>query len=121
MATILLPGGPAPRTASVTEDPARRRINGGGRVQFVYQLIPLMRPEIVSALGGLSIFHADFGAGRLRNPSLLLLLLPRNVVFLGANEREDFLLTTLFSDQRGGQPQPSSRLQGRGDLEDRGR
>jgi uncharacterized protein (TIGR03437 family) len=58
MANVTL--GPPPRTASVTEDPARRRVSGGGRVRFVYQLIPATQPEIVSTLSGPSIFHADF-------------------------------------------------------------
>ena len=55
MATRLLPGGPGPRTASVTEDPSRRRnYPGGGRVQFVVQLFPMTRPEIVN------VWHSDF-------------------------------------------------------------
>jgi len=49
-----------PRNASVTEDPARRRIHGGGRVLFLFQLIPMTRPEIVTGASGPAIFHADF-------------------------------------------------------------
>jgi len=48
------------RNASVTEDPARRRMHGGGRVFFVFQLLPLTRPEIVTSPSGPAIFHADF-------------------------------------------------------------
>jgi len=60
MSTRLLPGGPPPRTASVTEDPARRRSYGGGRVQFAVQLIPMMQPEIATGASGPAVFHADF-------------------------------------------------------------
>jgi hypothetical protein len=60
MSTRLLPGGPGPRTASVTEDPARRRNNGvGGRVQFVVYLIPMTRPEITTTPNGPSIAHSN--------------------------------------------------------------
>ena len=62
MATRLLPGAPPPRTASVTEDPARRRSFSGGRVQFSVQLLPLTQPEIVITQNGPAIFHADFTA-----------------------------------------------------------
>jgi hypothetical protein len=36
------------RTASITEDPANRRLNGGGHVLFVLYVIPMSRPEIVA-------------------------------------------------------------------------
>ena len=65
MANLTL--GPPPRTASMTEDPARRRILGGGRVRFVYQLMPVAWPEVVTTASGPSILHADFSpvtAGR---------------------------------------------------------
>jgi hypothetical protein len=42
------------RQASITEDPANRRRNGGGRVFFLVQLIPQSSPQIVS------LTHADF-------------------------------------------------------------
>ena len=42
------------RQASVTEDPAKRRINGGGKGRFVLHIIPMTRPEIVAP------FHSDF-------------------------------------------------------------
>jgi len=60
MSTRLLPGGPGPRTASMTEDPARRRNNGvGGRVQFVVYLIPMTRPAITNTANGPSITHSN--------------------------------------------------------------
>jgi uncharacterized protein (TIGR03437 family) len=61
VANLVLPGAAPPRLASVTEDPARRRINGGsGRVRFVVQLYPMARPEIVTIASAPAIFHADF-------------------------------------------------------------
>src|SRR5712692_10281869 len=39
---------------SVTEDPARRRANGGGSQRFVMRLIPMTTPEIVN------VWHSDF-------------------------------------------------------------
>jgi hypothetical protein len=39
---------------SVTEDPARRRANGGGSQRFVLRLIPMTTPEIVN------VWHSDF-------------------------------------------------------------
>ena len=47
------------RTASVTEDPANRRANGGGgTVRFVVYLIPMMRPEIAVTASGPAVVHA---------------------------------------------------------------
>jgi hypothetical protein len=48
------------RIASVSEDPANRRLNGGGTSRHLIQLFPMSRPEIVSATTGSAIFHADF-------------------------------------------------------------
>jgi hypothetical protein len=46
------------RVASMQEDPANRRINGGGKGHFIVYLIPLFRPEIVSTRNGPAIIHA---------------------------------------------------------------
>jgi hypothetical protein len=48
------------RVASISEDPANRRINGGGPKRLIVHLIPMSRPEIVTASGGPAVFHADF-------------------------------------------------------------
>jgi hypothetical protein len=48
------------RIASVSEDPANRRMHGGGTSRHLIQLIPSSRPEIVSTATGPAIFHADF-------------------------------------------------------------
>lgn len=49
----------ANRTASITEDPADRRINGGGKFGIIVTLYPMSRPEIVSNQGRPEILHAD--------------------------------------------------------------
>jgi uncharacterized protein (TIGR03437 family) len=41
------------------EDPANRRINGGGKTQFVLQLIPEQRPQIAVTANGPAIVHAS--------------------------------------------------------------
>jgi uncharacterized protein (TIGR03437 family) len=42
------------RLTSMTEDPAYRRINGGGVRRYIFHLLPMERPEIVS------VWHSDF-------------------------------------------------------------
>jgi uncharacterized protein (TIGR03437 family) len=59
MASVVLPGNTGPRIASMTEDPARRRINGGGKVHFVFQLLPMTRPEIVITPTGPAVVHSN--------------------------------------------------------------
>jgi len=46
------------RNASMSEDPANRRRNGGGKVRYVLNLIPLFRPEVVITAKGPAVFHA---------------------------------------------------------------
>ncbi len=56
-----IPGAVATRSASVREDPAKRRINGGGRAIFLLHLIPMSRPEITITPNGPAVVHAgDF-------------------------------------------------------------
>jgi uncharacterized protein (TIGR03437 family) len=48
------------RNASVTENPANRRDNGGGpAATFILHLIPLSHPAIAALTSGPSILHAD--------------------------------------------------------------
>ncbi len=47
------------RTASMLEDPANRRANGGGRVRNIVHLIPMIRPEVLTGATGPAIYHAD--------------------------------------------------------------
>ncbi len=50
-----------PRVASVTEDPANRRLNGGGTQSIILQLLPMFRPAIVLTSGGPAVVHSgDF-------------------------------------------------------------
>ena len=54
------PPGVAPlRGASITEDPANRRRNGGGTQTWVIHLIPMESPEIVMSSGGPAISHSS--------------------------------------------------------------
>jgi uncharacterized protein (TIGR03437 family) len=49
------------RGASMAEDPANRRIHGGGKSRTVFYLYPRFRPQVESAPGGPLVFHgSDF-------------------------------------------------------------
>jgi uncharacterized protein (TIGR03437 family) len=51
----------AVRTASMSEDPSTRRVNGGGNVRIIIRLIPAVRPEIISTASGPAVVHgSDF-------------------------------------------------------------
>jgi uncharacterized protein (TIGR03437 family) len=52
-------GGVPTRSASMTEDPANRRTNGGGKGSWVFQLIPEERPAVISIQSGLAVVHAN--------------------------------------------------------------
>jgi hypothetical protein len=55
------PGISIQRSASMTEDPANRRRNGGGTQRWVIHLIPMERPEIAMLPAGPAIAHSgDF-------------------------------------------------------------
>jgi uncharacterized protein (TIGR03437 family) len=47
------------RVASITEDPSNRRRNGGGRVKFVMQLIPISQLQIVTTAAGPAVTHSS--------------------------------------------------------------
>jgi uncharacterized protein (TIGR03437 family) len=47
------------RQASMTEDPTYRRRNGGGRIKFVLQVIPMSTPQIVATAGGPAVTHSS--------------------------------------------------------------
>ncbi len=60
----------ANRTASVREDPAQRRVNGGGKGSLVAYLIPMSRPEITQTLVGPAVVHgSDFTAVTTAKPA----------------------------------------------------
>ena len=50
----------ATRSASIMEDPANRRTNGGGAARFLLEIIPMTVPAILADAGGPVITHADF-------------------------------------------------------------
>jgi len=47
------------RLASITEDPASRRLNGGGHVVFTLYMIPIEQRQIVLTTGGPAITHSN--------------------------------------------------------------
>ena len=53
------PGVAAQRLASMTEDPANRRRNGGGTQRWVAHLIPMSAPQILTTASGPAVFHSD--------------------------------------------------------------
>jgi len=56
--------------SSVTEDPAERRIIGGGQTRRdIVFLIPRERPEVVSDSSGPIVYHADFRRVTAENPA----------------------------------------------------
>ena len=58
------------RNASITEDPANRRLNGGGAQQWVVHLIPMERPEIIIGPAGPAITHSsDFSVVSTSKPA----------------------------------------------------
>ncbi len=72
-------GLPSPRNASMTEDPANRRVHGGGRRHFFLHVIPLFRPEVVMTANGPAVVHGgDFSlvtAARPARPGEILSLI----------------------------------------------
>ena len=53
------PGVASQRIASITEDPANRRVNGGGTQRYVVHLIPMESPEIAMLPAGPAIAHSS--------------------------------------------------------------
>jgi hypothetical protein len=47
------------RQASVTEDSANRRLNGGGRVRFILHVITMSVPQIVATPSGPAVTHSS--------------------------------------------------------------
>ena len=53
------PGVANQRPASITEDPANRRLNGGGTQRYVVHLIPMSAPQVVITAGGPAVTHSS--------------------------------------------------------------
>jgi len=47
------------RVASISEDSADRRINGGGPKRLIIHLIPMSRPEVVITPSGPAVTHSN--------------------------------------------------------------
>jgi hypothetical protein len=47
------------RNASVSEDPANRRTNGGGKARWILTVIPMVRPEVVVTPNGPVVVHSS--------------------------------------------------------------
>lgn len=54
------PGVAIQRGASMTEDPANRRRNGGGTWRWIAQLIPMSAPQVLTTADGPAVLHSDF-------------------------------------------------------------
>jgi hypothetical protein len=52
--------GSAGRAASMAEDPANRRLNGGNQSRYFLHIIPMTVPQIVTTPNGPAITHSDF-------------------------------------------------------------
>ena len=53
------PGVVTQRNASITEDPANRRRNGGGTLRWIAHVIPMARPEVTRLPAGPAITHSS--------------------------------------------------------------
>ncbi len=53
------PGVATQRVASMTEDPANRRLNGGGTNRWIAHLIPMSAPQIAITSGGPAVTHSS--------------------------------------------------------------
>ena len=73
-----------PRGASMTEDPANRRSNGGTRTRYVLQVIPAFQPQIVMTPGGPAVTHSsDFTLVTSSKPAIAGEILSLFVMGLG--------------------------------------
>jgi hypothetical protein len=89
------------RIASITEDPAKRRQNGGGHGLFTFYVIPMFRPDVVITPNGPAITHSnDFSLVNAAKPATAGEILSLFATGLGPTS------TSLAP----GQPFPSSPL-----------
>lgn len=92
----------AARAASITEDPANRRVNGGGKLQWVLTLLPMFTPQIVNTTAVPAVTHStDFALVNASKPA-------------AANEILSIFMTGLGPTQPGvdpGKPFPATPTQ----------
>jgi uncharacterized protein (TIGR03437 family) len=74
----------AARQASIAEDPANRRKNGGGKVRFLLTVIPMSVPQIVPTSSGPAVTHSgDFSLVTPSKPAVAGEILSAFVTGLG--------------------------------------
>ncbi len=59
----------ATRQASIAEDPANRRILGGGKMSVVFYLYPKVRPAVMVTDSGPAVSHMDYSPVTKANPA----------------------------------------------------
>jgi len=58
------------RQASMIEDPAKRRVNGGGKIRYIFQLDPMSRPKVIDTPNGPAVAHSnDFSLVSVAKPA----------------------------------------------------
>jgi hypothetical protein len=62
---------PVGRNTSFTEDPAYRRLHGGGSGtwRWIAHVIPMSAPQVVTSVSGPAVFHADFSPVTAASPA----------------------------------------------------
>jgi len=80
----MMQGSATMRGASTSEDPANRRINGGGKMTVVFTLYPKSRPVVVSTPSGPAVVHSDGKLVSTANPAQAGELLTLYATGLGA-------------------------------------
>ena len=61
--------GGAGRAASMAEDPANRRLNGGNPSRYFLHIIPMTVPQVETIANGPAVFHSDFSAVTAAKPA----------------------------------------------------
>jgi hypothetical protein len=57
------------RIASYSEDPSKRRLNGGGRMRATFYLYPAYRPTVQMTASGTAVAHSDYSPVTTANPA----------------------------------------------------
>src|SRR5438105_4302118 len=56
------------RSASFSEDPSKRRLNGGGKMRSIFYLYPAFRPTVQMTATGPGVAHLDYSPVTTANP-----------------------------------------------------
>ncbi len=57
------------RNASSSEDPSKRRVNGGGRIRTTFYIYPAFRPTVQMTETGPAVAHLDYSPVTTVNPA----------------------------------------------------